>query len=297
MLRPHIAVPYMLLVFAMASGCTNRNTAEAYLQINRDLFDGSFEDFQSFTKTQARLLRSDFILNCAVNRAVQSEAIEGTSRQAVRDELRKNLRVELPRDAQLILVRFSSTASAPEQIERILDAVIDTYEKEIVNKERLELVEELSRLRTKYQEAYDAVVKEADSVEGMRRKTGSWKTSPTDTIYGEMGKTKLVCLQQTLVDLQVEKSGMNPETSRSDGSELAKINRKIAYVDRQIEDYAAEQSKPNTLHGTLEARSLVLEGLKDSMSQIQAKKTELEIKLSGRQRIQVIQHAYVKTDD
>ena len=90
----------------------------------------------------ASLLKSQYVLNAAL-RQPDLHRLEGLSTAA----LRRAISVELSGDSELIPVTMPVGRWQPDDAERVLNAVVQAFESEVVNKERLETVETLTKLR------------------------------------------------------------------------------------------------------------------------------------------------------
>lgn len=114
----------------------------AYLQVRRltaesgwpkNLIDEESDcEFTRFRNTQLELLRSKVVLT----RAVRDPSISGLSFLRYKSDpvgwLNENLRIDYPNNAELLRIRLS--ASDPIQAAQAVDAVIQTYLKEFVER-------------------------------------------------------------------------------------------------------------------------------------------------------------------
>ena len=154
-------------------------TAEAYLQVNRELFRGTANDFMIYKETQASLLTSTFVVNKALsdNEIQQLPIVTtdnlGQPRKRPATWLSDAISVLVDED-ELLFVTMRGRHK--EQTEKVLDAVIKAYESQIVNKERLEKVEELSRLRKRYNTTYEEIVKISDEIKHLAETVGGFES-------------------------------------------------------------------------------------------------------------------------
>jgi len=141
--------------------------AEALLKVNRDQTKGNASDFMIFKETQAALIKSNFVVTAALrdNEINQLSMVKSDSRGMARKQpvawLAGAVNV-MPSETEIIFV--SMQGRDKKQTEQILDGVINSYLREIVNKERIDKVDQLSKLRRRYQTAYQMVTKKADEV-------------------------------------------------------------------------------------------------------------------------------------
>ena len=141
--------------------------AEALLKVNRDQAKGNASDFMIFKETQAALIKSNFVVTAALrdNEINQLAMVKSDSRGMARKQpvawLASAVNVQ-PSETEIIFV--SMQGRDKKQTERILDGVIDSYLREIVNKERIDKVDQLAKLRRRYQTTYQMVTKKTDEI-------------------------------------------------------------------------------------------------------------------------------------
>ena len=175
--------------------------AESYLQVNRELFQGTSTDFMIYKETQGSLLKSTFV----VNRALQDNEIQqlpivkydnfGRPRKQLSTWLSGAINVLVDED-ELLYVTMKGRKK--EQTEKVLGAVIDSYQSEIINKERLQKVEELSRLRRRYNLVFDEISKESEEIKQLSERVGGLES---ETIRREQAM-KLDELRQAQVEAE-----------------------------------------------------------------------------------------------
>lgn len=371
-------------------------TAESYLQVNRELFQGTASDFMIFKETQGALLRSTFVVNRALsNNDIQQLSIVkydhfGRPRKQPATWLSNAIKVQVNED-ELLYVTMRERNKGETEI--VLKAVIEAYKKEIVSKERLEKVEELRKLRERYQEVYDAIVDETDEIRTLAERVGGLESdtikreqqmkldelrqvhaeadrisralmeaqtkfrmlqteaslvgsnAPSDylvademekdKVYYELGfklqeykdymqrmadkvgpdsfemqqiqeeigfleqKRKRMAneMRPRIVERLKMKSGVSPNDIRR---ELALQKTLIQNLSQQLqmakeiyETRRDEMAKFGGSSGELVARMNVVDALRRDLNTVQEAKTELDLEINGRQRVQIIQQPYV----
>ena len=151
-------------------------SAEAYLRVNRELFRGTAGDFMIYKETQGSLLKSTFVVSRALrnNDISQLSMVKydnfGRPRKRAAAWLSNAVKVQIDEDE---LLGVTMKGRSLKQTEDILKAVIEAYQQEIVNKERLEKVEELANLRKRYQSVYEDIVKETEQVKALAERLGA----------------------------------------------------------------------------------------------------------------------------
>ena len=149
--------------------------AESYLKVNRELFEGTANDFMIFKETQGSLLKSTFVVNQALsdNEIQQLPLVRYDNFRRPRKQratwLSNAINVQVDED-ELLYVTMKGRSK--KQTEQVLTAVLDAYQKEVVSKERLAKVEELSRLRKRYQVVYDRISSETEQIEHLAELVG-----------------------------------------------------------------------------------------------------------------------------
>jgi capsular polysaccharide biosynthesis protein len=141
--------------------------ADALLKVNRDQKKGNASDFMIYKETQAHLIKSNFVVTAALrdNEINQLPMVKSDSRGFARKQpvawLSGAISVQ-PGETEIIGVSMAGRDKA--QTEQILDGVIESYLREIINKERLEKVDQLAKLRKRYNTLYQSVSKKTDEV-------------------------------------------------------------------------------------------------------------------------------------
>ena len=156
--------------------------ATAVLRINRDeTFGtrryGTINDYMVYKETQANLLKSSFVVMAALrdNDISQLPMVkyDGLNRQRLRPVawLVDEIKVDLAGGSELIRVRLKGESK--DQTEKLLNAVVEAYQAEIVNKERLEKVDMLNKLRKRYRTNYEDIKRKSDEVSNLARQLGT----------------------------------------------------------------------------------------------------------------------------
>ena len=182
--------------------------AEAVLRVNRDaeLVGGTrrhrtISDYMTYKETQATLLTSSFVINAALrdNAINQLPMVRFDRLGKKRDRpvawLEDAIKVDLAGESELLRVRLRGESR--EQTEQVLNAVVKAYESEIVSKERLEKVEMLQKLRTRYRANFEEISKKGEQVQKLAEQLGSTEMA---TVQSEQ-RIRLQELQSNKRDL------------------------------------------------------------------------------------------------
>jgi capsular exopolysaccharide synthesis family protein len=117
--------------------------------------DSRGDDFRTFKNTQRQLLMSPFVLNSALDRLDGKQYPQLDQIADANKWLEKNLKVTFPEDAEIMRVEFSDTE--PLLVKPVLEAVIDAYQREIVDAEKDQRTRRLSNLEKIYSDTESKV--------------------------------------------------------------------------------------------------------------------------------------------
>ena len=262
--RPYLLLETMIISSLLLAGCAEQGKhVDAYIQVSRDAFE-SDEHYRIFKQTQCELLQSAFVLNRVGGKA---------------NEIKQELQVRNQED-ELILIRLPVAGRGQEEAEKLVNGIIQTYQSEVVNRDRLKQVEELSKLRKRYNDRFQSIMKTSDELKQLAERLSERFGNDT-----EIEKKHLVYLLRRKVDLLLEKTS---------GKEIPGIDAQIQLVAELIDSSRANIAKSsNVLSGELQARQEVLKGLKRELQAIQDAKSKLEMNIDKGSPVRVIQKALV----
>jgi len=283
---------YLSLVFlAMClCGCTDApkyapNYAETILRVRREAVSGTDRDFMIYKYTQGALLKSTLV----ISRALRSNDLP---RNLNPKQITSDLDVDVQENTELIVVRLSTGGRKAAETEQILNKVVEAYQQEVVNKERLGKVEQLTKLRQRYQEIYDGIVRQTEEAKALAQRLGLTDIQQLGSqakVQFEIGKSHLLYLQKRLVELQLERLD-EPEAE----NESSKVDAKIKFASELVADQKERLRSFGGTSGELQARIDALNGLRAQLTRIEEAKSNLEIELDGEDRVLVIQQAHAK---
>ncbi len=183
-----------------------KSEAVAYLQVRRSAADAGWsegfvdeeseQEFDRFRCLQIEMLRSKSLLV----RAVRDPSISGLSFLRYMSDpvawLKKNLKIDYPNDGEILRIRLS--ASDPSQAAAVVDAVIDAYFKETVEKQttdrgRLEL-----KLRELLQEKTDALRRDMHEANHIAQNLGDVAATNPEL---QLKKRRIAIEQETVDEL------------------------------------------------------------------------------------------------
>src|SRR5262249_4594370 len=128
------------------------------------------QEYRDFKRTQIELMRSKSMLV----RALRDPAIYNLPFVRGQDDpvewLQENLKFDYPNDAELLRIRLWT--SSPEEGIKVVDAVIDLYFKEVVEKGIIERAKAEQKLREIRQYKNEELVRDRKDLVGLRRNLG-----------------------------------------------------------------------------------------------------------------------------
>ena len=177
-----LAVPLAIGVWMMQSP---QYVSSAYLRISASSSRLAFEtaeqaggnDFKVFKSTQSQLILTPFVLNKAVAREGVMELGILKGKENPIEWLQENLKVGFPGNAEILQV--SLTSSNRYEAMEVVNAVIEAYQQEVIESEKLARAQRLDSLQKVYNESeINARKKRSD----LRKLAETLGTSDRDTL-------------------------------------------------------------------------------------------------------------------
>jgi hypothetical protein len=290
--------------------------ASALLQVARSaptvLTDGRHEarmdaaEFSSFKQTQAEWIKSRVVLNSALRDPnVQKIGILKEQADAI-SLLKSNLRVEFSGDTELLRVSISSMR--PQEAAVLINAIVDAYMREIVNRERNQKLLRLDKLKGIYIKYQDSLKIKRVQLRELTSATHSDDPQTTSKKKQLLMEELSACRRESL-GVRLEKVALEVRLERrkslKDSSEESR--KAIAVIE---EDLAVHTAKQKVLEKEQErvieeSRSLghdvvdlesqrdEIEHAKATAKQVGAEIERLTVELQAPVGIQVIERAEV----
>lgn len=159
----------------------SKTEVTAYIQVHRSTAPGTWPqewfprpddaEFDAFRKMQIEMLRSKSVLTRAVrDPAVLQDTFLAQKHDPV-DWLQKNLKIDYPNDTELLRVRLFT--SDPEQGVKIVNAVVNTYFREVVEKEITDRAKTEAKLRDVLQQLSDLLVRDKRDAQRLAQTLGA----------------------------------------------------------------------------------------------------------------------------
>ena len=204
----------LMLLFPLSSQIV------AYLQVETEeasnIFDAGSgrvnpKEFTIFQQTQLTLLKSQFVLKAALGRRDIAELNAVMShRPNELTWLNEGLKVAFPGESKILMLKYEGQEN-PEEMKKVVDAVIDAYQQEVVFADRTTKTEMHRSMEGLYKQINAQLKEKIDRVQTLREELGG-ADSPSASaelnmiirdiglINGQMIKSK-----QELMDLEVNR--------------------------------------------------------------------------------------------
>ena len=291
-MRPHVSL--FLLALLVLAGCADALTnspksqrTEAILRVDRQSVVGSASDFNIYRETQAQLLKSNFVVTAALRDPIVSSKFEGLTAAA----LSNALHVELMPNSELVRVAVDMPRRPSDDRELLLNQVLDSFQREIVNSERLEKIESLAKLRKRYQTLFDGIRKKTDEIASLERNLLAQASSSNNVqLKAELDRRqrRIEELERLRTKLQLK----HIEFEKLEQKTKAEVKvAQIEFLSQQLKNTLDESAKSGSASGELEARADDLAALRRDMQTVRQEMQALEIELDSRPTVTVIQKA------
>jgi len=232
-------------------------------------------DFAAFHQTQVALMKGRMVLNAALrNPKVLELNLQAVTKSITPVEwLEKEIRVTTPEGLEL--PRITMSGDKPEQLKVLMQAVVDAYLKEVVNRQtihRQERLDQLKEISTKYQERLKRLVDARNEL----AKTIGAGDNRVISLKQELAQKQMMLAQGELikVDADLRRLKLEEETYRAAGKGPAEIPDKLidAYIDKDLGKEMARRQEleaklAETLHDATEQHPRVQILLKDIAAQ------------------------------
>jgi hypothetical protein len=173
-----------------------RSPAEWPLSTGAEMSDAAY---RSFRQTQLELLRSEGVLI----RALRDPNVAGLGLVHGQTDavkwLEANLKTDFPGDAELLRIRLRSRD--PAEGAKIVNAVVESYFKEVVEKRITQRVRNEEKLRMLYEEVRIQIVREKKDLARLKEALGDAGTATAEI---EVKAAEIERLQDQAMDLYAE---------------------------------------------------------------------------------------------
>ena len=268
-----IAVMVGLSILTFRSMLVSNYTATAYLRIDREAVDGTASDFMIFKETHAKLLKSQLVLKTAIRSEDLSQS------DVTVQELAASLQVVVDED-ELLCLQLPVQGRSHAETVATLNAVLDAYQTEVTDEERTEKVEQLVKVRKRYQKIYDEIVGETNAIKVVAERLG--------VVDSEVLDEQLQLYQDELREKQLQL-----EELRGTKEKTARVKEQVESVTESIEKKKSQVEMFESSMAELGAYRKSLMALTQDLELVRNEQENLESDIESASPVQIIQPAIV----
>lgn len=241
------------------------------------------KEYEIFQQTQLTLMKSTFVLNAALTRNDISQ-LDAVRKEAP-DELAwlsEELRVSFPGEGQILEVRFDGEEN-PEDMKKVVDAVIGAYEQEVTYKERTRASETRESLSKLHKQLVSELQEKVDRHLNLSKELDSADTPSASAMMSmltndiRMTQQQMIEKKRELVDIEVMKSLAVQQAQSASAMETA-IQAEMAadpmFQSFQQEQYTVTQQMSQLQALTKRKNSPEIKRLEDHLKTLQAQEDE-----------------------
>ncbi|MDZ4657777.1 MAG: polysaccharide biosynthesis tyrosine autokinase [Bythopirellula sp.] len=226
----------------------------AYLQVETeeagDIFEGASgrtnpKEFEIFQQTQLTLLKSQFVLKAALARRDIAELNAVLSHRPNEVAwLTEDLKVSFPGESKILMLKYEGQEN-PEDMKKVVDAVIAAYQNDVVFADRTSKIEMHNSMEKLHAEINEQLKEKIDRVETLREELGGAQSPNANAelnmlireisvINGQMIKMK-----EELMDLEVNRE-LQTRAANSPAALAAAVAAALD-ADPTIQQYQQQQ--------------------------------------------------------
>jgi succinoglycan biosynthesis transport protein ExoP len=183
----------------------------AYLQVETEQAQNIFDpakpvnpkEFEIFQQTQLTLLKSQYVLEAALTpqNIAQLNAVLNQGDDAL-TWLTDELKVSFPGESKILMLKYEGEENS-EEMKKIVDAVIEAYQDEVVATERIGKTEAHANMKKLFQQLNAELKEKVDRKNTLAKELGG-ADSPTASAELNMLITDVRLLQQRIQDAKKE---------------------------------------------------------------------------------------------
>ena len=164
--------------------------AQALIRVrreNKEIFSRSqtryddLRDYETFKKTQAALIKSTFVIISALRPTEIAQLPMLRAEKDAASWLADELRVSNPEDSEILSV--SLRGESRKEIRKLVDAVVNSYEEEIVQAERDNDLERLRILKNSYRSNVTEVKELQETISTLSKEVGSLSSESVEVVH------------------------------------------------------------------------------------------------------------------
>lgn len=232
------------------------------------------DEFNLYKRTQQVLVTSDFVIRAALRKKDISDLpmLKSRGNRRVR-WLSENIQVDFPGDAEIM--RIGMSGENVNEMVRLVNAIVDAYLQEVVEKERSDQLQRLDRLRMILVKNNEGMYKKTIQLQAPKRLLANLKR-----INARINDTKLDIYLREVGDVERE----------VDDAERAAQQRRQLKLQKML-SLSENESQINKLAPGLESLKLHLANLKRFNRRINDELSQLDVNVKAPSRVFKLQDA------
>lgn len=226
----------------------------AYLQVETeepsDIFDGSNgrvnpKEFEIFQQTQLTLLKSQFVLKSALSRRDIAELPAVQKHRP--DELawlNEGLKVSFPGESKILMLKYEGEEN-PEDLKKVVDAVIDAYKNDVVMAARVSKAAAHKSMEDLHKQINVQLKEKIDRLETLKEELGGAQSASSNAELNmiirdiSLLNSQMMKAKEELVDLEVNRE-LQTRAANSPAAMQAAVDAALA-EDPTMQQYQQQQ--------------------------------------------------------
>lgn len=262
--------------------------------LTRETQRTDFSDYQTLRATTIEMMRNKSLLTRALRDPAISQLPLIKKQNDPIDWLRDQLSMKFPNDAELLLITMSGEEL--DQIVKIVNAVVDAYFREVVEKQVAERNQKEEKLRKLYEEKSQQLVREMNEIETLQSALGvvdpQQAAVQNQLLQAQLGVVRNTTFQLqgqiSQLDVQIDQYKLDVALAQDPAAKEAKMeeevhkDEKMKKLEDQLSDYdSAIAETKNMVKGNDNKALQRLQKSRDAVEEkIAARRDELQKKFA-----------------
>jgi hypothetical protein len=245
-------------------------------------------ELEILKKTQLALLKSNYVLTAAIRPpGIASLPVLQVQRDPVA-WLQDNLKVEFPRDGEILSISLSGTEGHQQDLVRIVDAVAKAYQEEVIEKERQRRLNNRDLLARNFENLSADTKRKMDEFLDIAREAGKLDDGSAQ-VRQQIEMKRLDRIEDELIRLESEQAG-NGDSASAKSKSMDERIKQLGEQRSELEKSLAQRAEKST---DLDVRRRELDQLQRISDEMSMRLQRLDLEASAPSQIQSIQPAVV----
>ncbi len=280
----------LLILFPLSSQVV------AYLQVETeqpmDIFEkggsrSNPKEFNIFQQTQLTLLKSQFVLKAALSRRdiAQLNAVI-SQRPNELTWLNSNLSASFPGESKILMLKYEGEEN-PEEMKKVVDAVIDAYQQEVVAAARISQSEAHRSMEVLFKQINQQLREKIERKQTLAKELGGMNTpnasAELNMLIREIGviQSQVMKAKEQLVNLEVNRE-LQTRAAQSQSAIAAAVAAELE-KDPTMQSYRAEfyavEQQIRQLQSMSKQQTPQITRLQQSLQQLQQRQQDYRIQM------------------